>query len=315
MHLPENYCTSCKRNEAFFFRHFSGQKLCKKCFSASIEKKVRATITKYRMFDFNDRIAVAVSGGKDSISMLHILAKIEKCNPKEKLTAITIDEGIGGYRDEALEIASYECRKLGIFHRTFSFKDLFGYSLDELLKQKLIEREKLTACAFCGVLRRRALNVAAREVSANKIATAHTLDDVIQTNLMNIFRGDLIRFVSGKPATEEVHPKLIRKVKPLCEIPEKETALYAYVKSVKFQDTPCPYASDALRNDFRFMLNAMEEKHPGIKFSVFNSLERLRLGLDLTSRATDLCECSECGEPSAGRLCKVCEMIRSPLSR
>jgi tRNA(Ile)-lysidine synthase TilS/MesJ len=241
INVKTQLCTACKRREAFFFRPYSGQRLCKKCFVESIETKVRATIAKYGMLNFNDKIAVAISGGKDSISMLHILAKMERTRPKASLVAVTVDEGIKGYRDEALEIAAAECEKLGVDHHVLSFEKLYGFTLDDLIRQKRREEcNQLTACAYCGVLRRRALNIAAREVGANKIATAHTLDDEAQTILMNIFRGDLTRLAKEKPVTDEVHPKLVQKIKPFCEIPEKETALYAYAKKFRFQASPCP---------------------------------------------------------------------------
>ena len=304
-------CTACKRREAFFHRTYSGQRLCRKCFTESIEAKVRATIAKYNMLKFSDKIAVAVSGGKDSISMLQILAKMERARPKASLVAVTVDEGIKGYRDEALDIAAAECGKLGVAHHVFSFEKLFGFTLDGLIEEKRREDgDKLTACAYCGVLRRRAFNVAAREVGANKIATAHTLDDEAQTILMNIFRGDLARLAKEKPVTDEVHPKLVQRIKPFCEIPEKESALYAYVKKVKFQSSPCPYASEALRNDFRSMLNNMEEKHAGTMFTVFNSLERLRPVLKEIGENSHFEDCVECGEPSSAGLCKVCELLK-----
>lgn len=273
-------CSICKRKEAFFFRRYSGEKLCRKCFAESIEEKVRATIAKYKMFNFDDRIAVAVSGGKDSVSLLHILAKIERDYPKASLVAITVDEGIRGYRDEALEIAVENCRKLGIDHYTVSFKELYGYTLDEIVEKTVKTKSELTPCAYCGVLRRRALNIAARDLKADKIATAHTLDDETQTVLLNIFHGDVLRIAREKPVTDEKHPKLVQKVKPFCEIPEKETALYAYVKKIRFQSTPCPYAQEALRNDIRVMLNRIEEKHAGTKFTIFKAIEKIRPALE-----------------------------------
>jgi len=304
-------CTVCKRKESFFFRLYSGESLCKKCFVGSIEAKVRASIAKYHMFNFDDRIAVAVSGGKDSTSLLHILAKMERLHPKASLVAVTVDEGIKGYRGEALSIAAANCKTLGIEHHVVSFKELYGFTLDEIVAraQRKGERE-LTSCAYCGVLRRRALNVAARDVGADKIATAHTLDDEVQTILLNIFRGDILRLAKEKPVTDEVHPRFVRKVKPFCEIPEKESALYAYVKKIKFQDAPCPYASEALRNDVRVMLNRMEEKHAGTKFTVFKSIERIRPALDEIAKKADFKECIECGEPASSDLCKACEMLR-----
>jgi uncharacterized protein (TIGR00269 family) len=263
------------------------------------------------MFSFDDRIAVAVSGGKDSTSLLHILAKTERAHPKSSLVAVTVDEGIKGYRDEALEIAAANCKKLGIDHHVVSFKELYGFTLDEIVAKAQRKGEKeLTSCAYCGVLRRRALNVAARDVDADKIATAHTLDDEVQTILLNIFRGDVLRLAKEKPVTDEVHPRFVQKVKPFCEIPEKESALYAYVKKIKFQDAPCPYAPEALRNDVRVMLNRMEEKHAGTKFTVFKSIERIRPALDEIAKKADFKECIECGEPASSDLCKACEMLR-----
>jgi len=304
-------CTVCKRRDSFFFRPYSGERLCKKCFAESIEAKVRASIAKYRMFNFDDRIAVAVSGGKDSISLLHILAKMERFYPKATLVAVTVDEGIKGYRDEALGIATANCKKLRIDHHVVSFKELYGFTLDEIVAraQRKGERE-LTSCAYCGVFRRRALNVAARDVGADKIATAHTLDDEVQTMLLNIFRGDVLRLAKEKPVTDEVHPRFVRRCKPFCEIPEKESALYAYVKRIKFQDMPCPYAPEALRNEIRVMLNRMEEKHAGTKFTVFKSIERIRPALDEIAKEGDFKECIECGEPASSDLCKACEMLR-----
>ena len=304
-------CTVCKRREAFFFRPYSGEKLCRKCFVKSIEEKVRATIAKYKMLEFNDRIAVAVSGGKDSVSLLHVLAKIERGYPKTSLMAITVDEGIRGYRDEALKIAAENCKKLGIEHHMVSFKELYGYRLDEIVKSLKQKGDSgLTPCAYCGVLRRRALNIAARSLKADKLATAHTLDDETQTILLNIFHGDVLRITREKPVTNEAHPKLVQKVKPFCEIPEKETALYAYIRKTKFQSMPCPYASGALRNDVRLMLNRMEEKHAGIKFTIFKSIERIRPALEDIASKEGLRECSKCGEPTTEKICRTCQMLR-----
>jgi cytoplasmic tRNA 2-thiolation protein 1 len=304
-------CTLCKRRGAFFFRPYSGERLCKECFAVSIEDKVKATIAKYHMFDFDDRIAVAVSGGKDSISLLRVLAGMERLHPKASLVAVTVDEGIKGYRAEALKIATANCKKLNIKHHIVSFKDLYGFTLDQIVSRAQLKGKKeLTSCAYCGVLRRRALNVAARDVGADKLATAHTLDDEVQTILMNIFRGDMARLAKEKPVTDEVHPQFVRKVKPFCEILEKESTLYAYVKDIRFQDTPCPYASEALRNDVRVMLNRMEEKHAGTKFTVFKLMERMRPALDELVEKEEFKECVECGEPSSLDLCRTCEMLR-----
>ena len=304
-------CNVCNRREAFFFRPYSGVSLCRKCFVESVEEKTRATIAKYQMFRFDDRIAVAVSGGKDSVGLLHALVKIESRHPKARLVAVTVDEGISGYRDEALNVAAENCEKLGVEHCLVSFKEVFGFTFDQMVNRLEDEDDvKLTPCAYCGVLRRKALNAAARRIGADKVATAHTLDDETQTFLLNILHGDVLRIAKEKPVTDEAHPKLVRRIKPFCEIPERETAMYAYVKGIRFQSTRCPYASEALRNDARAMLNMMEEKHPGIKFTIFKSIEKIRPALEETAKNEGLGECIECGEPTSERICRACQLRR-----
>jgi uncharacterized protein (TIGR00269 family) len=273
--------------------------------------KVKATVSRYRMLSFDDKIAVAVSGGKDSVALLHVLAGLERKQPNAGLFAVTVDEGIKGYRDEALEIASENAEQLGVPHVVVSFKELFGVSLDEIVaRRKKIAHAGVTSCAVCGVLRRRALNLAARRIGADKLVTAHTLDDEVQTVLLNLFHGDVWRLAKEKPFTDFVHEKFVRRVKPFCLVPERETALYALVKGVRFQGCRCPYASEALRNDVRGMLNRLEEKHSGVKFTIFNSVERIRPALELTAKEEGLGECSVCGEPSTMRVCRTCQLLR-----
>jgi len=303
-------CTVCEGREAVFMRPYSGEKLCGRCFCKSIENKVRATISKYEMLQPKDKIMVAVSGGKDSVTLLHILAKIEKPFPEAKLYAVTVDEGIRGYRDEALKFATENCRRLGVGHILTSFKKMYGYRLDELVSMiREKSEDELTPCSYCGVLRRRALNTAAREAGVDKLATAHNLDDETQTMLLNILHGDVLRTARVKPVLMEVHPKLIQRVKPFCEVPEREIAFYAYLKKIEFQGIPCPYARTALRSDIRTMLNRMEEKHPGTKFTIFKSIERIRPALEAMTEEAKLQNCKKCDEPTVGELCKPCQML------
>jgi len=292
-------------------RPYSGEKLCGRCFCKSIESRVRATISKYEMLEPRDKIMVAVSGGKDSVTLLHILTKIEKAFPEATLSAVTVDEGIKGYRDEALKVAQRNCRKLGVEHLVTSFKEMYGYTLDEIVNMIRKREEKgLTPCSYCGVLRRRALNTAAREAGVDKLATAHSLDDETQTMILNIIHGDALRIARAKPVLTVIHPKLVQRVKPLCEVPEKEIAFYAYLRKIEFQGISCPYAQTALRNDVRTMLNRMEEKHAGTKFTIFRSMERIRPALEAMVEEAKLKDCRICGEPTVGELCKPCEMLQ-----
>ncbi|HKZ93840.1 MAG TPA: TIGR00269 family protein [Candidatus Bathyarchaeia archaeon] len=307
-------CTFCRRKDAVYMRVYSGEQLCAKCFTESIEAKVKSTIAKHKMLNPDDRIAVAVSGGKDSVTLLHILARFEKLFPKASLCAVTVDEGIRGYRDEAIKLAVDNCQRLGVDHTLTSFKQLFGVQLDEIVNllrdRGRSNTDTLSPCTYCGVLRRRALNLAARQAKADKLALAHNLDDEVQTILLNIMHGDAPRLARVKPVLEKSNPMFVPRVKPLCTVPEKEIAFYAYLKKIDFQSVPCPYALTAMRNDIRLMVNRLEEKHAGTKFTVLKSIERIRPALESYEKAVILHACRVCGEPTVGEICKPCEMLR-----
>jgi uncharacterized protein (TIGR00269 family) len=215
------------------------------------------------------------------------------------MVAVCIDEGIEGYRDEALRIAERSCSELGVEMRVLSFRALFGETMDDIAAR---DRE-LGACSYCGVLRRRALNEAAVSVGADRLATGHNLDDMAQTVLLNVLRGDLSRIEGFDPGGGEL-AGYVKRVKPLCEVPERETTLYAYLSGLEFQSASCPYAGEAMREDARRFLNQMEARRPGTKFIVYQT------GLKLASkRYTGVAGvCPVCGAPSQGGLCRVCEL-------
>jgi len=299
-------CSFCRKSETFYIRSYEGVGLCHKCLKKNIEDRVRRTISKYKMLKPNDHIALAVSGGKDSLSLLTILGKIIKRFPRSRLTAVTVDEGIAGYRDEAIRIAKNYYKEHSIKYEVISFEDLFQIKLDELVKDK----QELSPCSYCGVLRRRAINHAAKKVRADVVATAHNLDDEVQTVMLNIVHGDVNRISRVEPVLEDPNGRFLRRIKPICEIPEKEVALYAYESGIELQSVPCPYMATSLRNDMRSMLNRMEIKHPGTKYTIFRSTERLKAALRRYTAKTELKNCRYCGEPTTTEICQVCKILK-----
>jgi uncharacterized protein (TIGR00269 family) len=299
-------CNLCSHNPAFYRREYEGINLCKKCFKESVERKVRRTISRWKMLAPHDHLAVAVSGGKDSLTLLMILKKLTARFLRTRLTAVTVDEGIAGYREEAVEIASDYCRKLGVDHEILSFKEVYGYGLDDFLRQK---RERMTACSYCGVFRRKAINLGARKIGASKIATAHNLDDVLQTYLLNLFQGDVNRFVRFNPVLSDPRGRFLTRVKPLCEVPEREVALYGYLEGLRFQTASCPYMTEALRNELRTVLNRLEIAHPGVLFSSYKAMLKLRNLAEPGVPPSNLQSCENCGEPTSGKVCEACKMV------
>lgn len=261
------------------------------------------------MLRSDDRIALALSGGKDSTALLYILHRLEKKFPKASLFSVTVDEGISGYRDEALQNAISACRELNVEHVTVSFKELFGLTMDNIAERVKNGEDKLTPCSYCGVLRRRALNKVAKELKATKVAIAHTLDDEAQTILLNFIHGDIFRASRITPTSGFKTGKFIPRIKPLCNVPEDEVALYAYFNNLKFQSADCPYASQALRTELREFLNKLEDNHPSTKYVIYRSFEKIRPLLK-TGVSTVMKECRICGEPAGKSVCEPCKMLQ-----
>jgi len=259
------------------------------------------------MLEYNDHVAVALSGGKDSLTLLHLLVKLEKRFPRSTLTAVCVDEGIDGYRDEALELARAACAKLGVRQLVVSYRELFGTTTDEIARLKLGQ----TPCSYCGVFRRKAINRAAAMVGATKIATAHNLDDEVQTILLNMLHGDPLRIARSGPVLRDPRGSFLPRIKPLCDIPEKEIVFYAYLTGIKFQTVACPHGHEALRNDIRSFLNQMEIKHPGSKFTLLRSAEKLRNQMLQDLTLSELHECVKCGDPTPHELCEACVMLQT----
>ena len=161
-------CGRCGK-KAVYVDPVTKQRFCGEHFSAWFEVGVSAAIEKYRMVEPGDRIAVGLSGGKDSTVLLTVLAKLDL---NAELIPITVDEGIGGYRDDTILAATRICDTLGLADKLVLLRISAG-------KRWTNCWQTIQACSVCGTLRRRALNQAAREVGATKIATGHSVCDVI----------------------------------------------------------------------------------------------------------------------------------------
>ena len=294
-------CQKCE-NTAVYTRKYSGESLCSECFSNTILRKAAKTISKYKMIKNDELVIVGVSGGKDSLVLLSILKKMSETH-NFKIIAVTIDEGIPGYRDEALEIVKSFCSKLDVDFRTYSYKELYDVTLSESLE--LREDEKTTSCSICGIFRRRALDHAAKELNADVIATGHNLDDTLQTFLINTLSGDSNKIGWMSPDNES---KQTRKIKPLCEIYESEIVFYAFTNKMPFQSEPCPHMNEGIRTEIREFLNSLEDQHSGIKNNMYRSILKIsEIMKDSSFKEKRIC--INCGNECSGKICAVCNMI------
>jgi uncharacterized protein (TIGR00269 family) len=276
-------------------------------FNANIKKRIMDLINEWDLIQEDELIALALSGGKDSVLTLHMLHELQVKLDFE-MVAIAVDEGIEGYRSHGMEAAQKNADLLGVKLLTKSFKEEAGFTLDEVYSFFK------SACMPCGVFRRNILNKTAYEIGASKIATGHNLDDEIQSFLMSFARADLVKFSKFGPKLDVIHPKLIPRIKPLWNIPEKEVGIWAVLNDIEVHFDECPYSNLSLRAKTKDFLNRAESREPGTKKAILDSftktfIQKSSAKNDISKKSlANLSGCQSCGEPSSGVICKACEM-------
>lgn len=293
-------CLKCKKPSITFIR-YSGAHLCKNHFSDYVERRVKKDIKKQGHNAENITFGVALSGGKDSTVTLHLMHQIFSDHPHVTLYAITVDEGIKGYRDTSLPVARKNCDLLGIEHHIISFQEALGVTMDEIASR----HDEVGECSYCGVFRRFCLNTKAKELRVDKLVMGHNLDDMAQSILMNFMNGDMQKLARLGPHTK-VQPGLVPRLLPLRMIPEKEVMLYALVNAIEFHNAECPYSTRALRGLYRDIIDSLEENTPGTRHSIMNSYESIKDLLLEKYPPVLLSSCPTCGEPTSQKQCKTC---------
>ncbi len=299
-------CKFCKNKPVIFI---SGEPLCKRCFIHYFEKKVLKTIRKFDLLKKTDfDISVAVSGGKDSISLLYNLNKIALRKRKLNLTAIAIDEGIKNYRNLTLKTLKKFCKDNKIKLKIYSFKKEFGYTLDELVKKTKIYKP----CSICGTLRRYLLNKKARELKLKKLATGHNLDDEAQSILINQFKNDIARTARLGPETGILDDsRFIKRIKPLYLMLEKEVSLYVSLKEFDISCKACPYSKESYRNSVKNFINDFEKKYLGTKYSIVKSFLEILPLIKKDYKQSKTKNCKKCKEPSSEEICNTCKILKN----
>ena len=253
-------CSQCKE-VSILFQEYSGQHLCGRHLSSSIRKRVAKEIR----LQFNlpkdarhsdgspFRIFVAISGGKDSAVLLSMLVDIIGRRRDIEIISGCIDEGIDGYRSPSLELARELAESLNIRFETLSYEDIGYDRMDNVVKKMPIIGENnpdakgMMPCSYCGVFRRQGINALAKKVNADIMALGHNLDDMAQSIIMNLQKGNIERSVRLAPHTDDPIEGLAPRVVPLRWIPEQEIHAHAIHEGLPIHHGDCPHAPGAMR--------------------------------------------------------------------
>ena len=295
-------CRHCHVRQANIRLEYARLNLCEECFSKFIERKVGKGIKKYGMIKKDDKVLLALSGGKDSSTLLHIIRRIM---PETKITCLHIDLGITGFSEECRRKAEELAHQENVELEVVNLKGFLGHTLSELAtKYKKI-------CSTCGLIRRYLLNYYGNLYGATKIATGHNLDDVVAVLWDFYVRGDLLEASRLQPVTQLIHPKALPRIKPLIELTDFELKVYADLKGLPYTPIQCPFGRESKLNRRKELINIIESMYPAFKHTLLKShIKRVTplLSSLIATERSNWGTCAKCGMPSRKNICGMCRL-------
>ncbi|KAH9490443.1 cytosolic thiouridylase subunit Ctu1 [Bulinus truncatus] len=299
--MPQK-CRICDKN-AILKRPKTGDALCRECFFLAFEEEVHHTITSANLFSPGEIVAIGASGGKDSTVLAHTVKLLnERHKYGLRLILLSVDEGITGYRDDSLETVKRNQQQYDLPLTIVSYEELYGWTMDAIVKQIGLKNN----CTFCGVFRRQALDRGAMKVGANKIVTGHNADDIAETVIMNVLRGDIARLKRCTAITTGAEGCLPR-CKPFKYTYEKEIVMYAYFKKLDYFSTECIYSPNAYRGFARTYIKDLEKIRPSSIIDIIHSGECMSVKEDVKMPKQTVCQ--RCNFVSSNDICKACVML------
>ena len=268
--MPPTLCALCSTNRALIIRPKNRQKLCKVCFLNLFESEIHNTITANSLFSPGERVAIGASGGKDSTVLASVLKTLnERFNYGLNLLLLSIDEGIKGYRDDSLETVKRNAAQYDMPLEIVGYDELYGWTMDQVVSQIGTKGN----CTYCGVFRRQALDRGAARLGIKHVVTGHNADDIAETVMMNLLRGDLPRLARATSIVTASAASDIKRSKPLKYAYEKEIVLYAHHKGLDYFTTECIYSPEAFRGSARTLIKSLERVRPSAILDVVRSGE------------------------------------------
>jgi tRNA-5-methyluridine54 2-sulfurtransferase len=295
-------CKRCRDRAAIEIRRHNAA-FCRDCFFHYVRQQVTRAIDKHHMLRPDDRILVAVSGGKDSLALWDLLLDLGF-----SADGLYMSLGIGGYSDRSKETCQAFADRRGAKLVLYDLAREQGYTIPEAAGNS-----GRSSCGVCGLSKRYVFNRAAFEGGYDVVATGHNLDDEAAVLMANTLRWDTATMARQFPVLEATRPGLVKKVKPLYRVAERETAAYCVLKGIDYVVEECPLVAGNTQLRHKETLNQMEEASPGTKHNfLFGFIDR---AAELLRSADDveLTECSSCGmttqapeDPDAPAVCAFC---------
>ncbi|KAG8389839.1 hypothetical protein BUALT_Bualt01G0020200 [Buddleja alternifolia] len=325
-------CTICKSRRAALKRPKTLEQICKECFYSVFEDEIHRVIVDNHLFKRGERVAIGASGGKDSTVLAYVMSELNRRHDYGlDLFLLSVDEGITGYRDDSLETVKRNEIQYGVPLKVVSYKELYGWTMDEIVKLIGLKNN----CTFCGVFRRQALDRGAALLKVDKVVTGHNADDIAETVLLNILRGDIARLSRCTSITTgEDGP--IPRCKPFKYTYEKEIVIYpcsmntlthssrmhtsndwitsllsvSFNFNIRCSSTSlyfCIYSPNAYRGFAREFIKDLERIRPRAILDIIKSGEDFRIST--STKMPEQGNCERCGYISSQKWCKACVLL------
>lgn len=221
---------------------------------------VRRAVDDYNMIEDGDKIAVGVSGGKDSLTLLEVLAEMRRFYPKKyEVYAVTVDMGFEGA--DFSEIEEF-CRRINVKYKVIK---------TEIAKIIFDVRKESNPCSLCSKMRRGSLHAAAQELGCNKVALGHHYDDAVETFMMNLFfEGRLGCF---SPVTY-LSNRQITLIRPMIYAQEKDVMYFTRKRTLPIIISSCPEDHATERENMKNLLMELEKNNKGLRHRIFTAMCR-----------------------------------------
>lgn len=289
--------------------------LCKEHFLEWIPEQTERFIKKYAMFSRDEKILVAVSGGKDSLALWDILTRLGY-RADGLYLGLGIDGGIE-YSDESQRLTEEFARAHNLKLHVIDIEKEYGHSIPVF--SEISFRGKGKPCSVCGLTKRHEMNRIARDLGYDVLATGHNLDDEAAVLFGNTLQwaGD---YLLRQGPVLESKEGLARKVKPLCRFYEREMTAYSIMRGIEYIYEECPFAEGATQIFYKETLNQLENARPGAKLTFYLRFLEAKGGGELfiqrDEKPPQLHPCTRCGQPtSAPNLCSFCRMLEKADAR
>jgi uncharacterized protein (TIGR00269 family) len=290
-------CTKCGATATLELRRHNAA-FCEPDFLTFFRRQVAEAIRKHRMFSRDEPVLVAVSGGKDSLALWDVLLE-----EGYRTAGLHLDLGIFEYSVESKARCEAFAAARGVPLIVSRVAEEVGAPVPVI--QKVTRRPP---CSGCGLSKRYLMNKAALEHGFPVVATGHNLDDEAATLLGSVLQWQTEALARQSPALASTHRKLVRRVKPLYRLSERETAAYAFLRKIEYIVDECPFARGATSIAHKEILNRMEDASPGAKHNfLFGFLDKARPVFE-RSGAVALNECQRCGQVTTGVVCAFCKL-------